>query len=135
VAALLYQRDLSNFDPKAEPPKTPAFRYMVIAGRGPAYGELADAIDELKNPPALTIDELSAMAPSLEWLHDPTKRKSTSYRITDCGYVMIENPDAKDGLWRINKRRQAIYVHTDTSPDQRIATAEAHRDQLTAKKS
>ena len=134
VAALLYQRDLSNFDPKAEPLKTPAFRYMVIAGRGPAYGELADAIDELKNPPALTIDELSAVAPSLEWLRDPTKRKSTSYRITDCGYVMIENPGAKDGLWKINGRRQAIYVHTDIPPDQRIGAAEAHRDKLTTNK-
>jgi hypothetical protein len=134
VAALLYQRDLSNFDPKAEPPKTPAFRYMVIAGRGSAYGELADAIDELGNPPALTIDELSAVAPSLEWLCDPTKRKSTSYRITDCGYVMTENPSAKDGLWKINGRRQAIYVHADTPPDQRITVAEAHRDKLTVKK-
>ena len=134
VAALLYQYDLSNFDPKAEPPKTPAFRYMVIAGRGSAYGELADAIDELGNPPALTIDELSAVAPSLEWLCDPTKRKSTSYRITDCGYVMTENPSAKDGLWKINGRRQAIYVHADTPPDQRITVAEAHRDKLTVKK-
>jgi hypothetical protein len=134
VAALLYQHDLSNFDPKAEPPKTPAFRYMVIAGRGSAYDELADAIDELGNPPALTISELSAVAPSLEWLRDPTKRKSTSYRITDCGYVMIENPDAKDGLWKINGRRQAIYIHTDTPPTQRIRAAEAHRDKLTVKK-
>jgi hypothetical protein len=107
---------------------------MVIAGRGSAYGELADAIDELGNPPALTIDELSAVAPSLEWLRDPTKRKSTSYRITDCGYVMIENPAAKDGLWKINGRRQAIYVHADTPPDQRITAAEVHRDKLTVKK-
>jgi Family of unknown function (DUF5906) len=134
VAALLYQHDLSNFNPKAEPPKTPAFRYMVIAGRGVAYGELADAIDALGNPPALTIDELSAVAPSLEWLRDPTKRKSVSYRITDCGYVMAENPDAKDGLWKINGRRQAIYIHTDTPPDQRITAAEVHRDKLTVKK-
>src|SRR5262249_13509433 len=106
VAALLYQRDLSTFAPKAEPLKTAAFRYMVIAGRGSAYGELADAIDELKNPPALTLAELSAIAPSLEWLHDVTKRKSASYRVTDCGYVMIDNPHANDGLWRINRRPQ-----------------------------
>src|SRR6516165_3374244 len=51
VAALLYQRDLSKFDPKAEPPKTPAFRYMVTASRGVGYNELADAIDALGDPP------------------------------------------------------------------------------------
>jgi len=135
VAALLYQRNLSNFDPKAEPPKTPALRYMVMAGRGSDYSELADIIDELKNPTALTINELSTKAPGLDWLRDLTKRKATSYRIADCGYIMIENPDAKDGLWRVNGRRQAIYVHTDTPLDQRIATAEAHRDKLTTGRS
>src|SRR5262249_46101486 len=77
VAALPYQYDLSNFDPKAEPPKTPAFRYMVIAGRGSAYGELADAIDELGNPPALTIAELSAVAPRPECFAATQKRSST----------------------------------------------------------
>jgi hypothetical protein len=134
VAALLYQRDLSNFDPKAEPLKTDAFWYMVTAGRGAAYGELADAIDALKNPPALTIDELSIVAPDLEWLRDPAKRKHTSYRITDCGYVAVNNPDAKDKLWRVNGRRQMIYVHSDTPPDQRVDVAETHRDKLTVKK-
>jgi hypothetical protein len=47
---------------------------------------------------------------------------------------MTENPSAKDGLWKINGRRQAIYVHADTPPDQRITVAEAHRDKLTVKK-
>src|SRR5262245_25374166 len=62
VAALLYRHDLSGFDPKAEPRKTDAFRYMVMASRGAAYGELADAIDALGNPQALTIDELMVVA-------------------------------------------------------------------------
>src|SRR5262249_37709323 len=49
VAALLYQHDLSDFDPKAEPRKTDAFRHMVTASRGAGYNELADAIDTLGN--------------------------------------------------------------------------------------
>src|SRR5262249_49387350 len=75
VAALLYQYDLSNFDPKAEPPKTPAFWDMVWADRGEECGELADAIDNLKQhrdderPKALTIAQLLEKAPALEWLH------------------------------------------------------------------
>ena len=130
VAALLYQHDLSGFDPKAEPPKTPAFRYMVIASRGVGYNELADTIDALGNPPALTLDELSAKAPGLEWLRDSTKLKATLHRLTDCQYVAVDNPAAKDGLWRIKGRRQTIYVHLDVASDQRVNVAEAHRDRL-----
>src|SRR5262249_37933751 len=50
VAALLYQHDVSGFDPKAAPPKMEAFWHMVTACRGPAYGELADAIDTPQEP-------------------------------------------------------------------------------------
>jgi len=132
VAALLYQRDLSGFDPKAEPPKTPAFRYMVTASRGAGYNELADAIDALGNPQALTINELMVKAPGLEWLRDVPKRGALTHRITDCNYVAIDNPTAKDGLWKINDRRQTVYVHLDVPPDQRIDAATAHRDQLNA---
>jgi hypothetical protein len=134
VAALLYQYDLSNFDPKAEPRKTDAFDYMVAASRGAAYSELADAIDKLVNPQVLTIDELMVVAPNLEWLRDATKRGVTGHRISDCSYVAIKNPTAKDGLWKINGRRQTIYVHSDVPPDQRVNVATAHRNKLNANK-
>ena len=130
VAALLYQHDLSNFDPKAEPRKTDAFRHMVTASRGAGYIELADAIDALGNPQALTINELMAVAPSLEWLRDLTKRVAIGHRIEDCEYVAIDNPAAKDSLWRINGRRQTIYVRLDVPTDQRLEVAVAHRDKL-----
>jgi hypothetical protein len=133
VAALLYRYDLSNFNPKAEPPKTNAFWDMVGADRGAAYGELADAIDALGEPAALTIDELMAKAPSLEWLRDKDKRKFTMHQLTECGYVAVRNPGAKDDLWRINNRRQVIYVRLDLSQDQRIDVAMAHRDKLNVK--
>jgi hypothetical protein len=132
VAALLYQHNLSGFDPKAEPPKTPAFHYMVTASRGAGYNELADAIDALGNPQALTINELMAKAPSLEWLRDMSKRAAMGHRFTDCHYVGVDNPEAKDGLWKIDNRRQTIYVHLDEPPEQRVAVAEAHRDRLNA---
>jgi hypothetical protein len=131
VAALLYQHDLSNFNPKAEPRKTPAFHDMVIASRGATYGELADAIDALGNPQALTIDELMVVAPALEWLRDVMKRGTARYRIAECRYVAAANPTAKDGLWKIKGRRQTIYVHTDVSPEKRLAIAEMHRNKLT----
>jgi len=133
VAALLYRYDLSNFDPKAEPAKTDAFWDMVEADRGSAYGELADAIDALGRPPALTLDELMAVAPGLEWLRDMANRKISSHRLMDCQYVAVRNPGAKDNLWRINARRQTIYARLDLPPKQRIDVAIAHRDKLTTK--
>jgi uncharacterized protein DUF5906 len=133
VAALLYQHDLSNFDPKTEPRKTEAFWNMVEADRGTAYSDLADAIDTLGNPPALTLDELVVVAPGLEWLRDVTKRRILGHRLTDCQYVIARNPKAKDGLWKINGRRQAIYARADLTLRQRVDAAVAHRDKLTDK--
>jgi hypothetical protein len=110
VAAYLHEYDLSGFDPKAPPPKTAAFWNMVDTNRQPEEGELADAIDELENPDALTILQLVTVAPGLEWLTDPKARPAMLHRLGRCGYVRCRNPDADDGLWRINKRRQTIYV-------------------------
>jgi len=135
VAALLYQYDLSNFNPKAEPPKTEAFQYMVAACRSVAYGELADAIDARGNPQALTLDDLIVKAPGLDWLRDIAKRKFTSYRLSDCQYIALSNPDAEDKLWKINGRRQTIFVHQDVAPERRIRTAAELRDQRNAQQS
>jgi hypothetical protein len=131
---LLYRHDLTNFDPKAEPPKTNAFWDMLQADRGAVFGELADAIDGLGNPPALTIDELTVVAPGLECLRDPAKRRATSHQLAECQYIAVRNPVAKtDGLWRINKRRQAIYVRLDLPSEQRVDIAPAHRNKLASK--
>jgi hypothetical protein len=73
-------------------------------------------------------------APGLEFLRDIPKRGILTHRITDCNYVAVDNPKAKDGLWKIDGRRQTIYVHLDVPPEQRVAVAEAHRDQLNTKK-
>ncbi len=42
VAAYLAELDISSFDPKAPPPKTPAFWDIVDANRSPEDAELAD---------------------------------------------------------------------------------------------
>ena len=56
VAAYLAQRDLSNFDPKAPPPKTEAFWAIVDANRAPEDAELADVIDRLREAIHLACD-------------------------------------------------------------------------------
>ena len=130
VAALLHRYDISGFDPKAEPPKTAAFNYMVTASRGTAYGELADTIDKLGNPTALTLDMLMAVAPGLEWLRDMGKRNIVPHRLSECQYIAVNNPNAKDGFWKAKGRRYVIYVRLDLPPEQRVDAAIALRDKL-----
>jgi len=78
----------------------------------------------------LTINELMAIAPGLEWLSDPSKRKLTAHRLTDCQYIAVRNRGAQDGLWKINGRRQAIYARADLTFGQREDAAAAHREKL-----
>jgi hypothetical protein len=51
VAAYLASLDISGFNPKAPPPKTPAF-WAIVANRAPEDAELADVLDGLGNPNA-----------------------------------------------------------------------------------
>ena len=62
VAAYLGELDLSGFDPKAPPPKTPAFWDIVNASRAPEDAELADVLDALGNPDVTTLSQLIAKA-------------------------------------------------------------------------
>lgn len=58
VAAYLQTLDLSGFDPKAPPPKTPAFWDIVNANRAPEDAELADVLDKMGNPQAVTLTQI-----------------------------------------------------------------------------
>jgi hypothetical protein len=122
VAAYLDQLDISSFDPKAPPPKTPAF---WDASSAPEDAELADTIDQLKNPDALTIGQLISTATGTfaEWLMDRRNRRAIPHRLERCGYVSVRNPTAKDGLWKLKDGRQAIYVKASLSPAEAIEAA------------
>jgi hypothetical protein len=135
VAAYLFTHDLANFDPKAEPPKTDAFWTMVSMDRGGEHGEIADAIDLLKDkdgqrPEALTLDQLSVVAPALEALRDKFKRTRIRRRLEDCGYVVVVNPNAKksDGLWHVKGKRQTIYARVELDLKQRLMAAKKLAD-------
>jgi hypothetical protein len=58
VAAYLAGLDLSGWDPKVPPPKTEAFWDIVDANRAPEDSQLADILDEMGNPRAVTLREL-----------------------------------------------------------------------------
>jgi hypothetical protein len=127
VAAYLRALDISKFDPKAPPPKTPAFWDIVAANNAPEDAELADVIDALGNPKAVTLAQLIANATGgiAEWLTDRRNRRAIPHRMERCRYVSVRNEAADDGLWVINNRRQSIYARTSLSLHERIAAAQA----------
>lgn len=125
VAAYLMSRDLADFDPKAPPPKTPAFWDVVDANRAPEDAELADTLDRLNTPRAVTLAEIAERAPSglADWLRDRKSARQIPHRLESVGYVPVRNEAAKDGLWKLNGRRQVIYAQQELSPRDRLIAA------------
>jgi hypothetical protein len=132
VAAYLSEFDISAFDPKAPPPQTSAWWDIVSANSAPEDADLADTIDALntldkhgtaKPPDALTIKQLVAAASGAfaEWLSK--SRRAIPHRLERCGYVPVKNPAAKDGVWKINGKREWIYARAELPLARRIAAA------------
>jgi hypothetical protein len=125
VATFLAQLDIGGFNAKAPPPKTEAFWDIVDASRAPEDAELADVLDELGNPDAVTLIRVqnAATGDFETWIRDRKNRRQIPYRFEKCGYEPVRNDAAKDGLWRINRKRQAVYAKTALSLHDRLAAA------------
>jgi hypothetical protein len=126
VAAYLASLNLDGFDPKAPPPKTQAFWDIVDASRAPEDAELADVLDKLKNPPAVTLAAAQTAADGSfgEWLQDLKNRRQIPYRFEQCGYAPVRNDAApSDGLWKIKGKRQVIYAAALLSRRDQLAAA------------
>jgi hypothetical protein len=54
---------------------------------------------------------------------DRKNRRVIPHRLEKCGYVQVRNDSAKDGLWKINGARQAVYVKSPLSIRDRIEAA------------
>jgi hypothetical protein len=124
VAAYLLSLDISDFDPKAPPPKTEAFWEIVNANRAPENAELADAIEALGNPDAITLEDIIPRAGAFgEWLRDRRNSRQVPHRFEDVGYVPVRNSSVKDQLWKIGGKRLAVYARRDLPLMNRIAAA------------
>jgi hypothetical protein len=126
VASFLATHDLSSFNPKAPPPKTPAFWEIVGANRPIEESEIMDALDALGNPDAITIDWLitGADAGLAAFLFDRKNRRIVPHRVADAGYEPVRNDTAKDGLWRIKGARKVIYAKTTLTVQERFRAAQ-----------
>jgi Family of unknown function (DUF5906) len=125
VAAYLAQLDISAFDPKAPPPKTTAFWEIVDSNRAPEESELADVLDKVGNPDAVTLQDIVRNTPSDTsfhfWLEDRRNRRTLPHRLEQCGYVAVRNGAAKDGLFKIKGARQTVYGKAELSVSDRLA--------------
>jgi Family of unknown function (DUF5906) len=117
VAAYLASVDLSDFNAKVPPPKTLAFWEIVDASRAPEDAELADAIDRIGEPDILAVRQAAGMATEefANWLLDRKNAGRIPHRLEACGYVAVRNDGAKDGQWKVDGRRQAIYAKASLS--------------------
>jgi Family of unknown function (DUF5906) len=125
VAAYLAELDISDFDPKAPPPKTEAFWTIVDASRAPEDAELADVLDRLGNPDATTLIRVQneATGDFQVWIRERKNRRSIPHRFEQCGYVPVRNDAADDGLWVINRVRQVIYAKASLTLRDQLAAA------------
>ncbi len=126
VAAFLRELDLTDFDPKAPPPKTAAFWRVVDAGRAPEDAELADALDAMGNPSAVTITQVCIYADEefRTWLKDRRSSRQIPHRMEAAGYIAVRNDaDKRDGQWRLDGKRQMIYARRELPIRERIVAA------------
>ncbi len=128
VAAYLASLDLSRFDPKAPPAKTEAFWHIVNAARPPEESELADILDKLGNPDAVTLDSITAQArgdhPEFGcWLADRRNSRTIPHRLEAAGYEPVRNQSAQDGYFVVNGKRRSVYAKTTLPFRDRYAAA------------
>lgn len=125
VAAYLAELNISAFDPKAPPPKTPAFWDIVDASRAPEDAELADILDRMGNPDVITLTQITTMADGDfgTWIRDHKNRRVIPHRLEKCDYVPVRNDAATDRLWRINGKRQVVYAKNTLSIRDRLTAA------------
>lgn len=126
VAAYLNSLDLSGFNPKAPPEKTPAFWDIVSSNAAPEDAELSDVLDLLGWPSAVTISEIVSRVDQdfADWLKDRKNSRQIPHRMAEVGYVRVQNDASKQGLWVAGGKRQAVYARRELSPRDRIAAAQ-----------
>ena len=116
VAAYLAELDISEFDAKSPPPKTAAFHAIADVGRAPEEAEMADVLDRMGNPEAVTlamlVDETEHGSGFHDWLTDRKNRRAIPHRFEGCGYVQVRNDAAKDGYFLVDGERRAIYARS-----------------------
>ena len=127
IAAWLTAYDLSSFDAKRPPKHTEAWHDIVASSQSPEDAELADVLDRLQRPDALTIQILAnppTSKPFSDWLMDPKNRRAIPHRLAEMHYAATRNPWTQEGFWTVSGRRQVIYTKISLSQQERRNSAQ-----------
>jgi Family of unknown function (DUF5906) len=150
IRAFLEKRDLSAFDPKAPPKRNDAFFAALTASKPAEEGEFSDVLDamgerdavtqEIVRPDVFTLEMVLKKATTMAekdvhgspkagsfalWLGDRKNRRTIPHRMHDCDYSPLPNKSVCTGMWRVDGKRQMIYVKDSLSPDEQQEAAEA----------
>jgi hypothetical protein len=124
AAGYLHALDLSEFDAKAPPPKTIAWQRMVDAGRSTEDADMANALEALGWPDALTLDNLRRVADESFacFLGDRKNLRTVGYRFEAADYIRVPNPGhSQKGLWKIRGRYQTVYAKRQLTENERLS--------------
>lgn len=117
--AYLREMDLSKFDPKAPPEKTATWHDIVNAGNVDAQDEeIAEVLGLMGNPDAFTRKDFAAKASDRlqEWIEKASKPFAN--KLDAQGYKKAINHGDASGRYKINGRRETIYVRNDLPRDE-----------------
>lgn len=113
IASYLHELDLSDFDPKAPPPKTPAFWEIVAAGQNPEVGDLETVLTNLGKPDIVTLSDLVSVLAGAEpdfVMALKKNQRMVSRWMEDCGYKVVRNPgNKKQGYWWFGGKNHTVY--------------------------
>jgi hypothetical protein len=139
VNAYLRALDLSGFDPKAPPSKTPAFWEIVNSSQSTEASELDDLLDYMnqpfddERPVVVTIAQLVASAAHrdargrfeevLDMLQERKARKSLVHKLGRSGYSPVRNEAEKEGRWKVAGKHVMVYGRKDVSMRVRLDAA------------
>ena len=124
VAAYLAELDLSDFDPKAPPPKTPAFWDIVDASRAPEDAELADVSTSWRTRRRHPRSQLATTAEG-DFANGFGSAEESARDPTPAGKMRLcASPQQCCQGWTLGDQRQAASgVRQEQSVDQRPAYA------------
>ena len=115
VAAYLAELDLVASTQRHRRRRRAAFWDIVNANNSPEDAELADVLDILGNPDAVTLQQLIARRSGDHRMADGSQEPpSIPHRLERCGYVSV-NPTQNTEVWVINGVRQEIYARAALS--------------------
>jgi len=98
---------------------------QVQAGQSAELTALAEVLDKLNRPAAVTCAALTSADLRLGWLVKAQYASKVPASLESVGYTIVQNPAREDGRWNGKHSRFTAYGRADLTEDERVAAAGA----------